>query len=158
MTTPSLRSVAANQGFAIDPPTTWRALPRPPGELWCTPDRWAHGFRPSLAVWLGPLPASESTGYRFLAWQLGELARSVEEPVLLDCAWSGDDPCPALDLLLAHSAAGGLSLTTRQRHLRPPLGGVLIASATVADEDWPDLAAALEPSIASFRLTGEGDR
>ena len=60
--------------------------------------------------------------------------------------------------LLAHSAAGGLSLTTRQRHLRPPLGGVLIASATVADEDWPDLAAALEPSITSFRLAGEGDR
>jgi len=141
--------------FEIDVPTGWRSRRdvAPMALAARPPDRdGAGGFVPNLLV-LDARAEAPTAGFdRYAVVQLEAIAAPLQDPLLVavERAESADGR-PALDLLVAH-VAGGHDVTLYQRHVLHPGGRALVASATVADGEWPELAAVCTRAVRSVRV------
>ncbi len=110
-------------------------------------------FVPTLMVLDARAEAAAGGFDRYAAVQLEAVATTLQDPLLVAVARAESvDGRPALDLLVAH-VANGHDVTLCQRHVLHPGGRALVASSTVADRDWPDLAAVCTRAVRSIRAT-----
>lgn len=139
--------------FEIDVPRGWRTRrDLVPMALVARPADGGTGFVPNLMVLDARAEAAEAGFDLYTAVQLDAIATTFQEPLLVVAERAeGVDGRPALDLLVAHVTAGH-DVTLCQRHVLHPGGRALVASATVADGDWPELAAVCTRAVRSIRV------
>ena len=113
------------------------------------PDKWPHPLAPAVSVIDIDSEAAAVGPTDYLEAQLSGIAASLQDALLLSVEWVTDS---CLDLMVAHSRFGS-DLTSRQRHVLPGNGRVLVASASSADVYWPDLVGVLGSTISSIRPT-----
>ncbi|CAN5622475.1 hypothetical protein BH20ACT2_BH20ACT2_08170 [soil metagenome] len=144
----------ADPGFHLEVPVGWITRDDvAPFALVATPADRHGGFTANLTVLDARSEAAAQGFDAYAGAQLAGIARDLAEPVLVAVdRVRQDGGTPALDLVCAHAVAGH-DVTMVQRHLLTGGDRAVVASATAADGQWPDVAALLTRAVRSLRAT-----